>query len=61
MKVHIEEGCTACALCTETCPEVFRLGDDGCAEVYDDITDDTSDSAADAADSCPAGVIIIDK
>ena len=27
-KVWIEEDCTACNLCVDTCPEVFELPDD---------------------------------
>jgi ferredoxin len=27
-KVWIEEGCTACGLCEEICPEVFRMEDE---------------------------------
>ena len=27
-KVWIEEGCTACGLCEDICPEVFKLKDE---------------------------------
>ena len=28
------DGCISCGLCAETCPEVFRMADDGIAEVW---------------------------
>ena len=27
MNVRIEDNCTACGLCVDTCPEVFEMGD----------------------------------
>jgi ferredoxin len=27
MNVRIEDSCTACGLCVDTCPEVFEMGD----------------------------------
>lgn len=27
-KVWIEEGCTACGICEDICPEVFKLKDE---------------------------------
>ena len=39
MKAEIDrEGCISCGLCAATCPEVFRMADDGLAEVYSEIT-----------------------
>jgi ferredoxin len=38
MKASIDrDGCIACGLCTTVCPEVFRMADDGLAEVYVDV------------------------
>ena len=35
MKAMLDRsGCISCGLCAETCPEVFRMADDGVAEVY---------------------------
>ena len=28
MKVRIEDTCTSCGLCVDTCPDVFEMGDD---------------------------------
>lgn len=55
------EGCISCGLCTSTCPEVFRMADDGRAEVYTDpIPASAENAAAEARDSCPVSVITVD-
>jgi ferredoxin len=63
MKAEIDrDGCISCELCAETCPEVFRMGSDGPAEVYvDEIPEEVEDSAKDAAESCPVSVIHIEE
>ncbi len=61
MKAIIDrEGCISCELCAETCPEVFRMADDGLAEVYAEIDDSVKDSAIEARDNCPVSVISIE-
>lgn len=62
MKAMINRtGCISCGLCTETCPEVFRMGDDGIAEVYAEVTDDVRESAEAARDNCPVSVISLEE
>jgi ferredoxin len=62
MKAVIDRsGCIGCGLCTDTCPEVFRMADDGFAEVYEEIDTEQEDSAEEARDSCPVSVISIEK
>ncbi|MFO8234047.1 MAG: ferredoxin [Bacteroidales bacterium] len=61
-KVWIEEGCTACALCEDICPEVFELGDREEAIVRPDA--DLSayeDEIKEAAESCPVEVILLEE
>ena len=57
MKASVEPGCIACGLCVGTCPEVFRIGQDGLAESYAEVTDQLTDSAQEARDGCPVSVI----
>jgi ferredoxin len=55
------EGCIACGLCTETCPEVFRFAEDGLAEAYTSpIPEDAEETAQEAADGCPTEVITVE-
>ncbi|MHB8131200.1 MAG: ferredoxin [Mobilitalea sp.] len=62
MKALIERnGCIGCGLCADTCPTVFRMDDEGLAEVYiDSVPSDSEDSAMEAADSCPVSVITVE-
>jgi ferredoxin len=56
------DGCIACELCADTCPEVFRMGEDGPAEAYvDEIPGEVEDSAKEAAEACPVDVIRIEE
>lgn len=58
MKVKIDrDGCIGCGLCAATCPEVFRMADDGLAEVAAAPSPDAEDGAKEAADNCPVQVI----
>ncbi|MDD3415568.1 MAG: ferredoxin [Lachnospiraceae bacterium] len=62
MRAEIDrDGCISCGLCESTCPEVFRMADDGLAEVYvDTIPSEMEDSASEARDNCPVSVISIE-
>ena len=63
MKASIDRpNCISCEVCVEKCPEVFRMADDGYAEVYvDPIPDDAEVDALAAEADCPAEVITIDE
>lgn len=62
MKATINRsGCISCGLCTETCPNVFRMAEDGLAEVYAEVTEDVQPSAEDARDNCPVSVISLEE
>jgi ferredoxin len=55
-KVWIEEGCTACGLCEEICPEVFEMQDE--AVVKEGVNfSDYENQVKEAAESCPVEVI----
>lgn len=59
MKATIDrEGCIACGLCMDICPEVFRMADDGFAEAYvDEVPEEVEDQAQEAEEGCPVSVI----
>jgi ferredoxin len=55
-KIWIEEGCTACGLCEEICPEVFKMKD--VATVIEDANyAGFEEKIKEAAESCPVEVI----
>ncbi len=53
--------CTACELCTETCPEVFEMGDDVAIVKVDIVPPEAEEATRQAADDCPAEAIIIEE
>jgi len=62
MKAKIDrEGCIGCGLCTTTCPEVFRMGDDDKAEVHaNPIPPNKENAVLDASGNCPVSVISVE-
>jgi ferredoxin len=62
MKASIDRsGCIACGLCAETCPEVFRVADDGLAEVHrEEVPKEAEDQAVKAQEGCPVSVITVE-
>ena len=65
MKVRIEsrDECLGDAICCDECPEVFVLSDeDGLVTVINENPDDSlADAVRNAADECPAEIIIIEE
>jgi len=62
MRAFIDDTCTACGLCEDTCPEVFQLGDRDIAEVVADPVPPQHEAAAqEAADGCPVDAIRVEK
>ena len=61
MKVRIEDLCTACGLCVETCPEVFELGDGFAQVLVDEVSPEHEDAVRQAAEECPVGAIIVEE
>ena len=58
--VEIIEGCIACGLCVEICPEVFEMDD--LATVIPGVNySDYEEKVIEAAESCPVEVIIYEK
>lgn len=57
MKAKVNEGCISCGACVAACPEVFRFNGEDLAEAYADVTEEVTEAAEDARDSCPVSVI----
>lgn len=54
-----EETCTGCAVCAETCPEVFELLDDLAKVIADPVPEGAQEACREAADDCPVEAITI--
>ena len=59
MRVRIEDTCTACELCVDTCPDVFEMGTDIAQVIVDDVPAEFEDAVRQAADECPSESIIV--
>ena len=55
-KVLVEDGCTGCGLCEDTCPEVFKVEDIAIVNQKADFSL-YEDAIKESADSCPVEVI----
>ncbi|HOQ15756.1 MAG TPA: ferredoxin [Defluviitaleaceae bacterium] len=56
------DGCIGCGTCPDVCPEVFRMADDGLAEVYvDEVPEDAKEAAIEAQEACPVSVITVEE
>ena len=62
MKATIDrDGCISCGLCTDTCPSVFKMADDGIAEVcVDEVPKSEEKLAVEAQEGCPVSVITVE-
>ena len=60
MKVTIEDTCTACGLCVDTCPEVFEMGDGMARVIADPVPEALEDQVTQAAEECPVEAIIVE-
>lgn len=59
MKVTIDRsGCISCAICEMICPQVFRMDDEGLAEVIEQPNQRNESFVAQAAAECPVAVIL---
>lgn len=59
MKAIVDQGlCIGCGLCADTCPEVFRMLQDGLAHaVSEHVPHEEYDCAREAAEICPVEAI----
>jgi ferredoxin len=56
-----QETCTGCTLCTQTCPEVFKMEDDKAVVCADPVPTDSEETCRQAADDCPVDAISIEE
>jgi len=61
MTVRIDTDlCTACGLCVDDVPDVFKMGDDTAEVIVDEVPSGLESAVKDAADSCPSEAIIVE-
>jgi ferredoxin len=60
MTVKIEDTCTACGLCVDTCPDVFDMGDEMAKVIVDEVPQEFEEDVQQAADECPVEAIIVE-
>jgi ferredoxin len=61
MKVKIDADlCTACGLCTDGVPQVFKMGKDVAEVIAADVPASLEKAVKDAASDCPAEAILIE-
>jgi ferredoxin len=59
LKIIINDECSACGICEDTCPEVFELGDEKAIVKVNPVPDEYQDACRDAAEECPCEAIEI--
>jgi ferredoxin len=60
MKVVIEDTCTACGLCVDSCPDVFEMGSEMAEVITSKVPPEFEDAVQQAADECPVEAIIVE-
>lgn len=61
MKVRIEDTCTACELCVDTCPSVFEMGSEMAQVIVAEVPAEFEDAVQQAADECPVEAIVVER
>ena len=61
MKVKIDADlCTGCGLCTDSVPDVFKMGDDVAQVLKAAVPANLEKAVKEAAEDCPAEAIIVE-
>lgn len=59
MKVRIDPDlCTGCGLCSDSVPDVFKMGDDIAEVITAEVPSNLESAVQEAVDDCPAEAII---
>ena len=62
MKVKIDADlCSACGLCADTVPDVFKMADTAAEVINPDVPASLEKDVQSAVDDCPTAAIIIEK
>lgn len=62
MKAKVDaEACTGCGLCTQTCPEVFKIDDEKAVAYVDVVPQQAETTCKQAAEECPVEAIKIEE
>lgn len=63
MKVKVDKDtCIGCGMCEGICPKVFKMNDEGTADVIvETVPEDSKECSRDAATSCPVECIEIEE
>lgn len=61
MKARVEPDiCIGCALCVQTCPEVFKMEDDKAVAYVEVVPKEAEDTCKKATDECPVTAIFLE-
>jgi len=61
MKVKIDNDlCTACGLCVDSVPDIFKMGDDVAEVITADVSADLEEDVQNAVDDCPVEAILVE-
>jgi len=60
MKAHVTDACIGCTLCTQVCPEVFKMEGEKAVVYTDPVPANSQEACKQAADSCPTTAIEIE-
>ncbi len=61
MKVKIDNDlCTACGLCVDSVPDIFKMGDDVAEVITADVPANLEEDVQNATDDCPVEAILIE-
>lgn len=59
--VVVQDTCTGCTLCTETCPDIFQMEGDKAKVLVGVVPKDKEKCSKKAADECPVTAISIEE
>ena len=60
MRARIEDSCTACGLCADTCPDVFEMQGDIAVVKVSEVPENAVESVKQSASDCPAEAIKVE-